>query len=245
MKWELARNSLHTSRLTQVTNLGDELLRNATIKVLVVADSSVGLNPNFGVGKAIEAIRAHAPSYAKILVDLARRDQQGNHLDTFAVNPTANQTTLIAKYRGLRFDHAESGDRTSDPALQIISQYDQIWVFGFAPVGARTPAVDDDEVRALTRWMDERRGGVFATGIAGTLGAALAARIPRVSTMRRWTRGPAEARAASFTLTSLPHPVLCGGSDFGLIDVLPDHSHEGWVHEDAEVDLSRTTLSKL
>jgi hypothetical protein len=39
-----------------------------------------------------------------------------------------------------------------------------------------------------------------------------------------------------FERRSRPHPLLCGG-DLGIIDVLPDHPHEGWVYEDAEIDL--------
>jgi hypothetical protein len=34
-----------------------------------------------------------------------------------------------------------------------------------------------------------------------------------------------------------PHPLLCGTG--GVIDVLPDHPHEGWVYDDADVDLTR------
>lgn len=221
----------------------DESCRDATIRILVVADSAIGLNANFGVGKAIEAIRAHSPSYVKIAVDLARRDQLGNHLDTFAVNPAANQANLIAKYRGLRFDHTQSGARTSDPAQQLLSEYDQVWVFGFAPVGDRSPALDEDELRALTRWMDERNGGVFATGVADTLGAALAMRIPRVSTMRRWTRSGKSPLNASVSLSTMPHPVLFGGADLALMDGLHEYAHDGWVYEDAEVELGRSTLT--
>ena len=33
-----------------------------------------------------------------------------------------------------------------------------------------------------------------------------------------------------------PHPVLCGG-ELGVIDVLPDHPHEGWIYEDGDVEL--------
>lgn len=36
-----------------------------------------------------------------------------------------------------------------------------------------------------------------------------------------------------------PHPVLCG-KNLGVIDVLPDHAHEGWVYEDDEINLSAT-----
>jgi hypothetical protein len=34
-----------------------------------------------------------------------------------------------------------------------------------------------------------------------------------------------------------PHPILCGGP-LGVIDVLPDHPHEGWIYEDAEVPVN-------
>jgi hypothetical protein len=38
---------------------------------------------------------------------------------------------------------------------------------------------------------------------------------------------------------SRPHPLLCGQS-LGVIDVLPDHPHEGIVFEDAQVDTTAT-----
>jgi len=50
---------------------------------------------------------------------------------------------------------------------------------------------------------------------------------------RTWGRRPTLRRA------SRPHPLLCGG-DLGVIDVFPDHPHEGWVFEDDEVDLTAT-----
>lgn len=34
-----------------------------------------------------------------------------------------------------------------------------------------------------------------------------------------------------------PHPVMCAG-ELGPINVFPDHPHEGWVYDDADVDLS-------
>lgn len=33
-----------------------------------------------------------------------------------------------------------------------------------------------------------------------------------------------------------PHPILCGGS-LGVIDVLPDHPHEGWINERSDIAL--------
>lgn len=38
-----------------------------------------------------------------------------------------------------------------------------------------------------------------------------------------------------------PHPILCGG-DLGMIDVLPDHPHEGWVNEDSVINLNANIM---
>ena len=37
-----------------------------------------------------------------------------------------------------------------------------------------------------------------------------------------------------FAVRSAPHPVLCGAN--GPIDILPDHPHEGWITEEADVN---------
>lgn len=38
-----------------------------------------------------------------------------------------------------------------------------------------------------------------------------------------------------------PHPLLCAGK-LGMIDVLPDHPHEGWINETAEINLTANIL---
>ena len=80
-----------------------------------------------------------------------------------------------------------------------IDAYDQIWFFGDWPgIIANDPNVGDDvigdydpldrhELLAVAEWMD-RGGGVFAAGDHSLLGASMCHRIPRVRTMRRWTR---------------------------------------------------------
>ena len=82
-----------------------------------------------------------------------------------------------------------------------IDDYDQVWFFGDWPgLVANNPSVGDDviskaeynplddaELRIVAEWMD-RDGGVFATGDHSLLGASMCHRIPRVRTMRRWTR---------------------------------------------------------
>jgi hypothetical protein len=48
--------------------------------------------------------------------------------------------------------------------------------------------MNDQELSILARWMDEKKGGVFATGDHEKLGASLCSRIPRVRSMRKWTK---------------------------------------------------------
>jgi hypothetical protein len=38
-----------------------------------------------------------------------------------------------------------------------------------------------------------------------------------------------------------PHPILCGGR-LGVIDVMPDHPHEGWIRDAHEIDLGADVL---
>jgi hypothetical protein len=82
-----------------------------------------------------------------------------------------------------------------------IDDYDQVWFFGDWPgLVANNPSVGDDiigsaqynpldnaELRIVAEWMDGG-GGVFAAGDHSLLGASMCHRIPRVRTMRRWTR---------------------------------------------------------
>lgn len=82
-----------------------------------------------------------------------------------------------------------------------IDDWDQVWFFGDwpGPIANDTAVGDDvidnpqyaplgdDELAIVAAWM-ERGGGVFATGDHALLGASMCSRIPRVRTMRKWTR---------------------------------------------------------
>lgn len=105
-----------------------------------------------------------------------------------------------------------------------INAFDQIWFFGDRPgLNANLPTdgddligqakyspMGDDELKILAEWM-ERGGGVFAAGDHTLLGASMCSRIPRVRTMRRWTRAqgvPEFANAArNETLVHFSHPL--------------------------------------
>jgi hypothetical protein len=82
-----------------------------------------------------------------------------------------------------------------------IDDYDEIFFFGDWPGEASNnpefpdSLIDrpeywplrDEELRVVAEWMD-RGGGVFAAGDHALLGASMCRRIPRVRSMRRWTR---------------------------------------------------------
>jgi hypothetical protein len=161
-----------------------------------------------------------------------------------------------------------SNFRFTDPGFDI-NQFDQIWFFGARTNVNDSQRLSDAELAIIARWMDERKGGVFAVGDHFDLGASLCGRIPRVSTMRKWSvaqspptnsgvnrhdtlmRGhdsfynfndesddiPMSTRVRRYPLWSIspfqkrwaPHPILCGKK--GVIDILPDHPHEGEVIE--------------
>jgi hypothetical protein len=237
------------------------------VKILVVVDSSVKLNSSFGIGRALDVLNNETLGFVRLEVTVARRDV--DEFDRFPRSPT---------WENFRFDQKENG-------AFIIDRFDQIWCFGFAPgnddgpdgnITADPTHAEAPELAVLARWMDVRKGGVFATGDHDYLGASMCWQIPRVRSMRKWTnaqgvppiggpdrfdtnRGelgvpipnsvqsdatpqPIEWRRYITSWNPLfrkyrPHPLLCG-RDVGVIDVMPDHPHEGWIYEDDQIDLN-------
>ena len=77
---------------------------------------------------------------------------------------------------------------------EFLAGWDQVWLFGDYPANqsddhtlAQFFPLDQAELRCLAEWMD-RGGGVFAAGDHWNLGASMCWRIPRVRSMRRWTK---------------------------------------------------------
>lgn len=167
------------------------------IRILFVMDGRIRATSDreaFGLGMVVDTMRGfNFPTWwVRFEVTLAHRDTPLTREDLGLGEPeTAEGFSKQFDFTGFRF--TQSGFDLDD--------YDQVWLFGDWPgVEANVSsvgdelirdnpqwAIDDEELLILAEWMD-RGGGVFATGDHAMLGASMCHRIPRVRTMRRWTR---------------------------------------------------------
>lgn len=248
-------------------------LRPCRVKILIVVDGFPGSFLNisfshsyFGLSAVLDTLRDNPEYFVKFDVTRAHRQT-----DTFKPDPV-NDPLLHARY-GPHFENF----RFTQPGFDI-NVYDQVWLFGARQDPSDPQGMTTAELAVLARWMDEKQGGLFATGDHADLGASLCSRVPRARTMRRWTTAqgvpqpvgenrhdtnlkghntaytfddesddqPMKITPRYYSLASFnpfirrraPHPVLCGTD--GVIDILPDHPHEGWVYDDADVLLTQT-----
>lgn len=124
------------------------------VKILVVTDDICSFDNTapFGLGKVLEIVKAGLWPHVAFEITTAHR------------GPTA------ADKSNFKFDADD------------LSQYHQIWMFGYARSGA---GISQSELRSITQFMDDG-GGVFATGDHQDLGVDLCAEVPRIRSMRRW-----------------------------------------------------------
>lgn len=160
--------------------------RRTTVRILVVVDGVISLTeaPSaFGVGRVVRLLRESQVDCTRFVVDLARRD---NATPSTNPSPAPDQP----RYVGFRFDQLDGGQ-------PIVDRYEEVWCFGFNPGNDAGPDANitlttalpasDAELKVLTRWMNDRRGGLLAMGDHDYLGASMCHRIPRIRSMRRWT----------------------------------------------------------
>jgi hypothetical protein len=276
------------------------------VKILFITDGGISYRKNvdFGLSDAAFIIRDPVYSYVRFEVTLAhRRSDSKNDAANDAAFPGRPGTPDYAYNPGHHNPYVKDfrfRDNNSQGAQMNINNYDQVWFFGLEndSSGVR---LDDTELGIVTAWMNAG-GSVFATGDHQDLGAALAGRIPRVKSMRKWqiipgdnTGAPDQIQTRAQQISSgqpdsyfesfapgvdgwyrhdtsqphtpgqinktevmpftnqadsipqpieveryylgrngifdkyAPHPILCGGVGMGIIDVLPDHAHEGEI----------------
>lgn len=152
------------------------------LRILVVIDGRIELNKEpdrFGLGYALDALH-QMPSIVNVVVGIVTREE--------SISDVSRGGHHVL-YCGFKF--------TQDGFN--LDNWDQVWIFADQPniqdggpldtdsqIGPPYELTDAEALR-LAEWMD-RGGGVFAAGDHSILGASLCHRIPRVRTMRRWTR---------------------------------------------------------
>ncbi|WP_293370740.1 hypothetical protein [Nevskia sp.] len=157
------------------------------VRILVVVDEDISTSPGvgFGINRVIDLIDGGSVGCMSFNIDIGLRSPG---TPTIIASPAAFQP----KYTAFRFDMKDS-----DGTTPVLDRYQQVWCFGFNPDNSGGPdsnitqagalPATNGELSALSRWMDEKKGGVFATGDHDYLGASMCHRIPRVRNMRRWT----------------------------------------------------------
>jgi hypothetical protein len=258
-----------------------------TIKILLYTDDPIevmeSLVKEWGLGRMIGHLLAHAPSFANLCIKLLSRNPDDQN------------------HAGVKLDP------------EMLAEYDEVWFFGIHQVnrdnftlgvlrGGPESELDDDEVAALNDWMKVKGfkgGGVLMTGdhaeepppdarlsvqspVRSTdsghehflgLGRALGYRVPRAGLLRKWEGPPTRFKEDSFNTQvftlgtdpddpgfqddSVPQQLIIQHFDaYGnpapegdahplffykpgsIIQVFPDHAHEGAVvvPDDDELD---------
>jgi hypothetical protein len=166
------------------------------IRILFVMDGRIRATYNpeaFGLGLVVDTMRDfNFPTWwVRFELTLAHRDSPSTREVFGGETETPEEFSKQFDFTQFRF---------TQPGFDI-DDYDQVWLFGDWPgIAANDSSVGDDlitsnpqwamedgELLVLAQWMD-RGGGVFATGDHAMLGASLCHRVPRVRSMRRWTR---------------------------------------------------------
>lgn len=153
------RNIPVEQRLLPENIFGWKWLFKCNVNILVVTDSTsggFGNSASFHLGEVLDIINSDPWSHVKFNFTKAHR-------------VAAVGDDVVGNFK---FDSHE------------LSQYSQIWLFGINREGQGN-SLSDTELKELADFMDAG-GGVFATGDHEDLGNAMAARVPRVRSMRRW-----------------------------------------------------------
>lgn len=155
--------------------------RPAKVRILMYADGSVHFKGGsfLGLQYVYNLLKTRAYFYVDFSLDFAHRT---------GGDPTAT----IAGARLL-----------TDPALDIMNKYDEIWFFGVDSSPNLTPA----EVTVLNQFMAAPKfGGVLVTGDHANLGRGITGQIPRAGVMRQYPAPIAAKPVWNSTVEEGPDP---------------------------------------
>jgi hypothetical protein len=212
-----------------------EFLLTARVNILVVVDTEISLGTGsgvFGIGRLIKLLRDTQVGCTRFNVTIARRSTVSPMVTN--ASPADNQPT----YEGFRFDAAVGGKT-------VLDSYHEVWLYGFKPDNLGGPdsninqpgalPLSNNELEALARWMNEKQGGLFATGDHDYLGASMCHRIPRVGTMRKWTNADGVPPIGGLDRIDTNRPATPGQADIaGSPDVMPFDNQSDTVPQKIE-----------
>jgi hypothetical protein len=162
-------------------------------RILVVTDGSLSYTTGgFGLTRFIEAITSHSSVTLRPTLTLAHRGASPSPVTIGGTNYTVQTAFNFA---------------AANPAVNV-SQYDQIWMFGFSSGGG----LANNELQTIANFMNAG-GGVFSTGDHASLGAAMGSRLPRVRHMREWANVPMGTEALPTALNRIDTVVNPGANN--------------------------------
>lgn len=236
-------------------------------KILIVADGSISFGTGgFALSKVLHILENNPEWWAKFELTCAHRasDFAGNPVPTEAggtrsiVENFRFTTASLAPYHqvwlfGINLESTPSTPRANATSYLETSELEALarWMDG----GGGLLAMGDHEdlgaglcsevprVRSMRRWTNAQgvppAGGESRhdTDVKGDDAFYQSSDqsdshpmyiTPKYYSLHSWS---------PFFRRRAPHPILCGTN--GVIDILPDHPHEGWVYEDSEIDVTK------
>jgi hypothetical protein len=201
-------------------------------RILVVADASLSFkaNSDFGLWRFLEAISVAPGVVTKPVLTLAHR---GSH--------TPATVTIGADSYTVKENFKFSG---ANPAVNT-SNYDQIWMFGFASGGGLPPG----EIPVIADFMNSG-GGVFATGDHAAIGKQMCGSLPRIRHMREWSSIPMgienDVNTAVMRIDTVVNPGANNLYEFNdQADDIPQRIYPNYSVTAASVDQWQATLHPL
>ena len=159
---------------------GKDALSPPKIRILVVTDGhassfhNASFSPSpYGLSTLMDCMAGHGEYFVEFQVTGAHRQADPIGLDPEEESRSGG--AHVHHYENFRFDQ---------PDFDLF-EFDEVWLFGIRAGLGDPHGLSDSELEVIERWMDSG-GGIFATGGPDELGSALAGRIPRVRSMRRW-----------------------------------------------------------
>jgi hypothetical protein len=240
---------------------------HTTIKILIVVDGNIATveaSGAFGIGRVARLIEALYRGCSSFTVDTARRHphefdaaQNAGHISTsFRFDDIDAGENVIDRYDEIWMFgfNGEDDSALEESELRVLTDWMNrgggVFATGDHEDLGAAMCSGIPRVREMRRWLSADGvppAGTFnrldtnrpATPAEATGASPMAFAHERDTTAQRIDWTPVFSFRAGFRIFEQPHEILCH-PDLGVIDVMPDHPHEGRTREVAEMNLARS-----